>query len=634
MTDSDLPTGESKDPFDDILDEVLSGNLDETSVENPSPEESAGAEKPVWEQESLENLAVSECLEVGQELGDRYVLEVKLAKRGTTVTWRALDKVLSRPVLVHALDGANPVSERVLASAKQAAAITDSRFLRVLDAVTFSKLGCSFVITEYAPGRSLLELFEDGPLSVVESAWITRELAAALVLAHKNGLFHLKLSPDTVIITNAGSVKIVGLMVDYALSEEWDPGLSNAEKEAIDIRDLGRLLYALVVWRWPTIEVDESDTVWGLRQAPRDIHGWLTPRQVKPGISPAIDSICDRVLSDPPRKGSIPITSCQQLSEALGSVLGTVDASSDLEARIYSKPRSKSRGSSPTQSEPVVLTDTVRTELQPSLDQGRLDQPLTMEPVPVAQADTSPTVLQSATPIPPATSPFTGPVQQGTPYQIPPTNYLEPERPSIDRRWLGILLSIVAVVMIISLIISGLGADKDGPGGEPVAEDLGPTPVEIMRAIDFDPEADGGNNEENPDQVAYAFDGKKETAWTTLEYHNYPELGKLKPGVGLIFDLGEVKTITSISLDLVGEPTNLEIYVPTGAGATAEEPPRAGISEWTKVAALDAAPAAVELALPKPAESRYVMVYFTQLPKIREARFQAGIYEVEILVED
>ncbi|HEU5484994.1 MAG TPA: murein biosynthesis integral membrane protein MurJ, partial [Microlunatus sp.] len=154
----------------------------------------------------------------GTVLGYRYRMEELLAESSRTATWRAFDLVLSRSVVVHLLSPLDPQAPEILQTAREAALAVDSRFLRVLDAVSSDdpELG-SYVVCEYAVGRSLEVLLSHGPLSGLESAWVVREVADALSGVHGLGLFHQRINPDTVILTPDGHVKIVGLLIEAAL---------------------------------------------------------------------------------------------------------------------------------------------------------------------------------------------------------------------------------------------------------------------------------------------------------------------------------------------------------------------------------------------------------------------------------
>ena len=272
----------------------------------------------------------------GTVLADRYRLEELLAEAPPTVTWRAFDLVLSRSVLLHLLPPHDPGAVDLLNVARQAAVATDSRFLRVLDAVYSDDddIGC-YIVCEYATGQSLELLLSHGPLSGLEAAWVVREVADALSGVHSLGLYHQRINPDTVILTPDGHVKIVGLLIEEALRPPpgtallgHDPADGPPAPEAVDVADLGRLLYACLVSRWP------GGPAFSLPAAPSAGRHWLSPRQVRAGVSPALDNICDQILGDPPRRRAPRLRTANDVVNALTSVLGPADASADLERRL------------------------------------------------------------------------------------------------------------------------------------------------------------------------------------------------------------------------------------------------------------------------------------------------------------
>ncbi len=77
-------------------------------------------------------------------------------------------------------------------------------------------------------------------------------MADALSGVHSLGLYHRRINPDTVIITPTGNVKIVGLLIEAALRPNRSEIVHGADTpELVDVLDLGRLLYASLVARWP-----------------------------------------------------------------------------------------------------------------------------------------------------------------------------------------------------------------------------------------------------------------------------------------------------------------------------------------------------------------------------------------------
>ncbi|HET8915506.1 MAG TPA: murein biosynthesis integral membrane protein MurJ, partial [Propionibacteriaceae bacterium] len=226
-----------------------------TVIRPPSPsieaagEESAGPMVQTTAAQGVEEGAGGSraaTLPAGTVLAARYRLEELIGESRPTVTWRAFDQVLSRSVLVHLLTPGDPGEDELLTAARKASVATDSRFLRVLDAVhsTDPAVG-SYIVCEYATGQSLEVILNHGPLSSLEAAWITREVADALAGVPSLSLYHRRISPETVIITPSGNVKIVGLLIEAVLRPVANGVVHGANTpELIDVTDLGRLLYA------------------------------------------------------------------------------------------------------------------------------------------------------------------------------------------------------------------------------------------------------------------------------------------------------------------------------------------------------------------------------------------------------
>jgi hypothetical protein len=131
---------------------------------------------------------VPDVVEPGTRLVQRYRLEEHLGSleeepRGEAgpVYWRALDELLDRPVGVALLPADDPRAAAVLRAARRAAAVSDARFLRVLDASEVD--GVVYVVTEWVSATSLVDLLADGPLPAVEAQAMAVDVAGALAAA-------------------------------------------------------------------------------------------------------------------------------------------------------------------------------------------------------------------------------------------------------------------------------------------------------------------------------------------------------------------------------------------------------------------------------------------------------------------
>ncbi len=251
------------------------------------------------------------AVEPGTRLVDRYRLEKHLGAAAGTSYWRAHDELLDRPVGVCVLDADDSQAGRVLSAARRAAAVTDPRFLRVLDAseVEGPHGTLVYVVNEWVRATSLAGLLADGPLPPPEARELTQEIAEALAAAHQDGLAHLCLQPEHVLRTSHGQVKIVGLSVEAAVRGlEADDADDAARRDTEGAAAVG---YAALTGRWPGREST------GLAAAPHDGDALCSPRQVRAGIPHDLDQVVSRALGVPGAAGT-PLCTPAELAAALG----------------------------------------------------------------------------------------------------------------------------------------------------------------------------------------------------------------------------------------------------------------------------------------------------------------------------
>ena len=151
----------------------------------------------------------------GALLAGRYRIAELLAEIDGARVWRAVDEVLSRAVVVDVLPVGDPRTNLLFDAARRAAAAADPRFLRVLDCDMHD--GVTYCVREWAGGRPLERMLSAGPLTGQQAGWLAREVSEALENLHRTGLAHGSISPATVVVTDAGAIKVVGLATEAAL---------------------------------------------------------------------------------------------------------------------------------------------------------------------------------------------------------------------------------------------------------------------------------------------------------------------------------------------------------------------------------------------------------------------------------
>lgn len=537
----------------------------------------------------------------GALLAGRYRIAELLAEIDGARVWRAVDEVLSRAVVVDVLPVGDPRTNVLFDAARRAAAANDPRFLRVLDCDMHD--GVTYCVREWAGGRTLERMLGSGPLTGQQAGWLAREVSEALENLHRTGYAHGAISPATVVVTDAGAIKVVGVATEAALRSV------GAGSPEADVRSLGELLYASLTGRWPG-----PGPAWGLQPAPVEHGRLLSPRQVRAGVPRSLDDISDRLLGDPPRHHAPPITSAAGLSAALSGVVGS------------------------SHEPPNQMDETVQVARQ----NGSIDDATQVVPqAPPPAIDPTPGYGAEATgyrPPQPAYDPATDtrPVRR----QPPNGNGRRRDEPKPKGSWGGRILILLAILALLSVIamaqfllkgaMNNDQADADGGAKSSAPPQTSTTPsattggaAKIVAAKDFDPE---GDKTERPKDVPNTYDGDPSTIWKTQTYRNKPNLGGLKPGVGIIYDLGAKTPVSNVAVALQGDDTTVQLMVPEGD--TSKSP--TSISGWKAVATEeDQREGTVNLKPSAPTETRYVLVWLTKLPKV-SGGYQGIISEVSI----
>ncbi|MEV5412090.1 protein kinase family protein [Thermopolyspora sp. NPDC052614] len=247
------------------------------------------------------------AIEPGTRLSDRFLLEDRVHQAGGATLWKATDEILARPVAVHTFSPEFELVDEVVTAARAASRLTDPRLTQVFDAADDGDT--AYVVTEWVTGESLVDLLAGGPLEPERAAGLVAEAAEALAHAHEAGLAHLLLTPERLVWTGGGTVKVLGLAVDAALT-----ATTSDEPAVEDARGLGRLLYAALTATWP------GEEECGLPPAPRDDGKLCTPRQVRAGVPGTLDAITCRAVLQEPRRNQPPLASPAEIAEALADV--------------------------------------------------------------------------------------------------------------------------------------------------------------------------------------------------------------------------------------------------------------------------------------------------------------------------
>lgn len=183
----------------------------------------------------------------------------------------------------------------------------------------------------------------------------------------------------------------------------------------------------------------------------------------------------------------------------------------------------------------------------------------------------------------------------------------------------------VALLVIAALVLLGIQLTRNSgesnteanpappaPTADAEVDPVQPVPLRALPVVsvaDFDP--GGSDGTENPDLVPFASDNDPSTAWRTVRYKSSDM--NPKTGTGLLVDLGLARPISEISLELLGNNTDLEIRIAQQAGASPDD--------YELLTGAVAVGSEITLRTPSPVATRYVLIWMTNLP------FQDGAYE-------
>jgi hypothetical protein len=500
-------------------------------------------------------------LHSGHKLSGRYRLEECVTRLDGFSSWRAVDEKLRRAVGVHVLSAQHPRARRVLAAARSAALLGDPRFVQVLDAVEAD--GLVHVVHEWLPDSTpLTALLAAGPLPPHEAYQLVSHLAQAMTAAHREGLAHLRLTPGAVLRTGSGQYRIRGLAVSAALR-----GLNSDRPQRDDTEAVGALLYAALTQRWPY-----EEDAYGLAGVGALAKGTLVaPDQVRAGVHRGLSELAMRALVN---DGA---TACREEQPCA--------TPEELAKAVAALPR-----------------------IQPP------------EPE-FAAPPLYPSAPRSGLVTAPAAGGLVGAAPAGTPPALP-------GRTGKILKW-GVSALLIAALGLGSWQVADTLMNADSRAETTVPNRHGNpddensphmTPLKIVDAKDFDPM---GNGSENPEQVPEAIDGDPHTFWYTRNYYGHSDFGNLKPGVGLILDLGKVQDVRKVHADFGGR-TSAELLA---ADQSASGMPST-FDDFRKIAS--GTGESLTYQPPHPVRTRYVLVWLTDLPLATDGNYRGRISEIRV----
>lgn len=153
---------------------------------------------------------------VGQQLS-HYTISAKIGEGGMGAVYRAVDTRLNRVVAIKVLPAEATADEsrkrRFVQEAQAASALNHPNIVTIYDIDSVG--GIDFIAMEHVEGESLDRMIAAAPLAVDRALDYAVQIAAALSAAHQAGIIHRDLKPANVIVSRAGTVKVL----DFGLAK-------------------------------------------------------------------------------------------------------------------------------------------------------------------------------------------------------------------------------------------------------------------------------------------------------------------------------------------------------------------------------------------------------------------------------
>jgi len=260
----------------------------------------------------------SSILETPTVLGTfgKYELLSELGRGGMGVVYKARQSDLDRTVAIKMILASHLASpeqvERFQAEARAAARLTSPFIVGIHDVGHIQ--GQHFFAMEFVEGPNLAQLLRDGPMDPEAAARLVLSVAKGVQHLHDHGVVHRDLKPSNILVSADGSPRVTDFGLAKILQSDGrmtrtgaivgTPGYMAPEQAAgraadvgphSDIYSLGAILYELLTGAPPFSGETPLDTLVQVLEGEPP-----SPSKLRPGLPPALDSICLRCLEKNP----------------------------------------------------------------------------------------------------------------------------------------------------------------------------------------------------------------------------------------------------------------------------------------------------------------------------------------------
>jgi serine/threonine protein kinase len=255
-------------------------------------------------------------IETGTMLNNRYEILQKIGEGGSAIVYKAKCHILNRFVAVKVLkdefSSDTEFVEKFKREAYAVASFSDNNIVNVYDIGTEGNV--NYIIQEFVDGKTLKQIInENGKLDYKDAVSKCRQIASALVCAHRNNIIHRDIKPHNILVTKEGVLKVA----DFGIAKATDSvTITSTEKvmgsahylspeqakgiyvdARTDIYSLGIVLYEMLTGKVPfNGETPVTVALKHIQEPP------VQPIEVNPEVPMALNNIVLKAIAKEPFK--------------------------------------------------------------------------------------------------------------------------------------------------------------------------------------------------------------------------------------------------------------------------------------------------------------------------------------------
>ena len=236
-------------------------------------------------------------------LSGRYELLEKIGDGGMAVVYKGKDRLLNRFIAIKILrpEFTKDASfvENFKRESQAAAGLSHPNIVSVYDVGKEGNI--NYIVMELVEGRNLSNIIaEDAPLDYRTVIDLTKQVASALRIAHKNKIIHRDVKPHNIMVTSDGVAKLADFGIAKAVNDATlstnskvigsvhyfspEQARGNYVDERSDIYSLGIVMYEMLTGKVP-FDGDNPVSI-ALKHINEEI---VPPHEYVDGIPPALE---------------------------------------------------------------------------------------------------------------------------------------------------------------------------------------------------------------------------------------------------------------------------------------------------------------------------------------------------------